>query len=125
MNPIDYTLTLQRILAILTGVSFFSIISILVFLNPAENFWYIFVFLAFLSVFFTSIITLVSFWWVFSIRKKVLRVSQVNDIVYQSIILSMILIFVLVLNQTEQLNLFTVVSLLTTYFFYHLWIKTG
>ncbi len=121
MNPIEYTISLQRLFLITAGGSFFGICCMLVFVDPTENINYIFGFLAILFLFFVSIITLMAFWWFLSIKKEILTVSQVNKIIGQSCISSATIIMVLSLQQTQQLNIWTGLLVLTCYSLYQVW----
>ncbi len=121
MNPVEYTISLQRLFLITAGASFFGICCMLVFIDPTENINYVFVFLAILFLFFVSIITLIGFWWFLSIKKEILTVSQVNKIVGQSCISSAIIVMTLSLQQTQQLNIWTGLLTLVCYSLYQVW----
>jgi len=124
MNPVEYTLNLQRVLVILGALGFVSLSLILVFLDPNQNSLYIWVFLSILLIFSTSLISLLAFWWFFSVRKEILSVNQVNNLVYQSLITGAIVVLLIVMNQTKQLNIWTAILVIITYIFYQLWINS-
>jgi hypothetical protein len=121
MNPVEYTLLTQRLFAILTGLSFVGLSAILVFLDPYQNSLYIWAFLAVFLIFLTGIITLLAFVWFFTIRKEILSITQVNQVIYQSLISSAVVVFAVVMNQTQQLNIWTAILLIVCYLFYFLW----
>jgi hypothetical protein len=123
MNPVQYTLNVQRTLLIATSLGFIGISAILVFLNPYENEQYVWLLLGVLSIFLASLLSLLSFWWFFSIQKRILTIIQVNQLVYQSIITSGVLVLLLVMQQTRQLNIWSGVLVFIVYFFYELWIN--
>lgn len=124
MNPVEYTLNLQRVLVILASLGFVSLSLILVFLDPNQNSLYIWIFLTILLIFSTSVISLIAFWWFFSVKKEILSVVQVNNLIYQSLITGGVLILLLVMNQTKLLNIWTALLVLVTYIFYQLWINS-
>jgi hypothetical protein len=121
MNPVDYTLNLQRITALVAGASFLGLSAILTFLNPYEgvfNFW---LFLFALFVFVSCSIVLVSFWWVFGVQKQILMVGQVNQLLYQSLVSSAFLMLAFILNHTQNLSLTNFLILLGVYLMYCYW----
>jgi hypothetical protein len=123
MNPVEYTINLQRFLLLSCGFSFVGLSSLLVFVDPFENKVYIWAFLAVVAVFLTSIVSLLAFWWFFTIRKQILPIYQVNQLVYQSMMTSAVVILLLVMQQTAILNLWTGVLVLVIYILYELWIN--
>jgi len=121
MNPVEYTLIWQRILVILAGVSFLTGTAIVAFLDPTVNFSFVYLFLAVLFVFLSSILILVAFWWFFSIRKEILTIDQVNRLIGQGVISSAFLIFFLVMQQTQTLNLWNGLIMILIYILYQIW----
>jgi hypothetical protein len=69
-DPIEYTLRVQRVLLVLFATSFFGLSLILNLIQPDKyNIW---LFLLVSCVFLTTILSLIGFWWVFSIKKIIL-----------------------------------------------------
>ncbi len=125
MDPIEYTLALQRFLIVTTGISFISLVLVLVWIDPTTNpTLYLPGFLVLVFVFLACIIALMSFWWVFSIQKRVLAITEVNRVVYQSIISSIIVVFFLVLSQTGELNILTSSAIIFSYLLYQAWLRS-
>lgn len=121
MNPVEYTLNLQRLFVILAGLSFAGVASMLVFLNPNDNSLYVWGVLILGLVLLTSFISLMAFWWFFSVRKEILSIPEVNQIVYQSLVSGAALILLLVMQQTGQLNFWSGMLILAVYAFYEVW----
>jgi hypothetical protein len=125
MDPIEYTLSLQRFLIVTTGVSFISLVLVLVWIDPTTNpTLYLPAFLVLIFVFLACIMTLMSFWWVFSIQRKVLIIPEVNKIVYQAIMSSAVVVFFLVLSQTGELNALTSSAIILSYLLYQVWLRS-
>jgi hypothetical protein len=121
MNPVEYTIALQRFFLILAGTSFLGLALIMVFLDPTVNLYYIFIFLGILFLLLISLITLLAFWWFFSIKKEILTIPQVNQLVSQSTISSGMIVMVLALQQTRQLTLWSGLIIIICYALYQLW----
>lgn len=121
MNPIQYVKRLRIWLVSILIVSLVGSFAIVTYLDPFINNLYIFAFLSILMVFFMSAVSLLGLWWFFDERRKLLSISQINQIIYQSLIVSAIAICVLVMNQTNQLNFTSATILLISYFLYQLW----
>ena len=83
MNVVEYTLAIQKLFTVLTGLSFVAISAQLVFLDPNSNALYIWSFLLSIVIFLCSVISLLAFWWFFSVRKEILSIQQVNHLIYQ------------------------------------------
>lgn len=112
MQPIEYTLNLQRFLLILLGFSFLGICGILVFWEPFLQFWSFWLVLFFGVVILAIIQIFLLFWWYFFIRKVILTVIQVNSLVYQSLTLSIIFFYTFLLSHTGNLNNFSLALVL-------------
>jgi hypothetical protein len=121
MNPVVYTLNLQRFLFLVCGISFISLSAVLVFLDPYQNGWFIWVFLAAFGIFLSSVISLLVFWWFFTVKKEILTIIQVNSLVYQSMISSGVVVLLLVMQQTNFLTLWTGILVFSVYFLYLVW----
>jgi hypothetical protein len=118
---IGYTLGLQRILLILCGLSFVSIVGVVVYLDPTQNSLYIWVLLSLVFVFLTSVLSLSTFLWFFTIKKVILTIREVNRMVYQSTVTSGLLILIHVLRQIHQLSIWTFLIVLLGYGCYQIW----
>ena len=121
MNAVEYTLNIQKLFTVLCGLSFVAISAQLVFLDPTVSGLYIWGFLLAFLIFLTSLISLLSFWWFFSLKKEILSVVQVNHLIYQSLVSSCIPILFIVMNQTGQLNLWSGILVFVAYCIYFLW----
>ncbi|MBC7472100.1 MAG: hypothetical protein H7196_02455 [candidate division SR1 bacterium] len=121
MNPIQYVKRLRIWLASILIVSLVGGFSIVTYLDPLINNLYIFAFLSTLMIFLMSFISLLGLWWFFDERRKLLSISQINQIIYQSLITSAVTICALVMNQTNQLNFTSITILFISYFLYQLW----
>ncbi len=116
---------LQRILFLLFGASFVGLACVLVFLNPFQSGLYIILFLLGSVLFLFSAANLLIFWWIYSIKKVILTIVQVNRIVYQGLISSLVAIFYLIMYQTGALNIWSGAIVFIVYFLYELWINSG
>ena len=121
---IHYTLGLQRILLIMCGLSFVSILAVLVYLDPYQNSLYIWAFLVLLFIFLSTCFSLSSFLWFFTIKRIILTIREVNRLVYQSSVSSGVLILLMVMKQVNQFSLWTVGFVLLGYACYQLWIMS-
>ncbi len=121
MNPVEYSIALQRLFFITAGTSFLALAAIMVFLDPTLNLAYVYLFLAVLFLFLLSLIVLLAFWWFFTLKKEILTVSQVNKILGQSLISSGVIITVLAMQQTRQLTIWTGLFIIICYLLYQIW----
>jgi hypothetical protein len=121
MNPIKYVKKLRIWLGFATIFSFIVGFFIVSSLDPYLNNLYIFAFLATMLIFLTCLVSLLGLWWFFDERRKLLRISQINQIIYQSLITSTIAVCTLVLNQTNLLNIVSAMILIGSYLLYQLW----
>lgn len=124
MNVVEYTLAIQKLFTVLTGLSFVAISAQLVFLDPNSNALYIWSFLLSIVIFLCSVISLLAFWWFFSVRKEILSIQQVNHLIYQSLISTCLPVLLIVMNQTGQLNFLSGILILVAYAIYFLWINS-
>jgi hypothetical protein len=121
MNPIQYVKKMRIWLFSILVISFVSGFSIVFTLDPFINNLYIFAFLLTLLIFLTSLVGILGLWWFFDERRKLLTTAQINQILYQSLITSVVVVTVLVLNQTSQLSFVSVTLILGAYLLYQLW----
>jgi len=120
-NPIQYTLFVQRVSAlVLAGSAFFLALCIFL-LDPTTSLFIIGLFLVLLFALLVSGLNLLAFWWLFFIRKEIITVMQVNRIIGQSCISTVTIIAALVLQQTQQLNILSGGVLCGMYILYQLW----
>lgn len=124
LGPVEYTIFIQRIFFVGAIISFIAFILMMVLLDPTQSIYYMYAFLILLFLFLISIISLIAFWWVFSIRKQILTVYQVNQLVGQSVISSAVVITTLVMHQTKQLNLWTGLFIIGCYGLYQIWVNS-
>jgi len=120
-NPIQYTLYIQQLSVGSFIVSSIILLSLLFLADPTSGFWVMASFLFFLGIILTSIANLFAFWWFFFFKKEIISISQVHKIVGQSLISSVILISLLVMQQTKQLNIATFIVLCAIYLLYQAW----
>jgi hypothetical protein len=121
MNPIRYVKKLRIWLISTLLLSMVGGFFIITLLDPSLNNLYVFAFLSTLMVFLTCLVSILGLWWFFDERRRLLSISQINQIVYQSLITSSIVVCALVMNQTNQLNLISVMILIGGYLLYQLW----
>jgi hypothetical protein len=121
MNPIQYVKMLRWYLCGGVGVSGIGLGSMLIFVDPTINSLYIIGFLLLLMIFFTSLIGLFGMWWLFDEKRRLLTIAQINWIIYQSLFSSTIVILLLVMSQTNMLNIFTSFLVGGGYVLYQLW----
>jgi hypothetical protein len=121
MNPIQYVKKLRIWLLLISFLSLSGEFLIVTFLDPLINNLYIFAFLSTLLIFLTCFISFLGLWWFFDERRRLLNITQINQIIYQSLITSVIGVCALVMNQTNQLNIVSAMILLGSYFLYQLW----
>jgi hypothetical protein len=125
MNPIQYVKTLRIWLFISMVLSTLGGVAMVLSLDPTINNLYIFGFLALLLIFLTSFVGVLGLWWFFDERRRLLTISQINQIIYQSLITSCVAVCVLVMNQTNQLNIVSGSIVLGCYFLYQLWANSN
>jgi hypothetical protein len=124
MNPINYVKILRLWLVGSMIVSGIGLGALLIFIDPTVNSLNIFGFLIVMMVFFTSIISLGGLWWFFDENRRLLTLNQINSIIYQSLFTSSIVILLLVMSQTNVLNLFTTLLVAGVYVLYQLWAQS-
>jgi len=122
-DPIGYTIQVQRILLLTFGLSFLSLAVLLSLFDPYNNNFYIGVLFFLLLIFASSLFTLINFWWIFSIQKKILEITEVNKVLYHAGFVSALLIGLLVLQITQFLDNFYFLGFLVSYCFYRLWMR--
>jgi hypothetical protein len=124
MDPVKYTLKIQQFSLIAAAVCFVGVGIGLTSLDPFTSQWAVWAVLTVLFVGLTALMTLLSFWWAFSVKKEILNITEVNQVVYQSLIASALVIFILVLQITRQLNTWLLIMSLTMYAGYQMWLRT-
>ncbi len=124
MNQIDYTFLVKRWCLGSLIVSTGSLIYIVMALDPYVNGSYIWAFLLALLVFLTSGIAQFSIWYFFKNQKKILSIAETNNLLYQSLISAGSLILLLVLKQTNFLNILTLLAVLLCYSLYQIWVNS-
>lgn len=107
MQPIEYTLNFQRILLTILGISFLGICTLVVFFDPFSQFFAFWLLLANFVVVIAIIQIFLLFWWYFFVKKVIFTISQVNLLAYQSLTLSFLLTYLLILWHTGSLNNFS------------------
>lgn len=107
MQPIEYTLNLQKILLIILGISFLGICCLLVFFDPFSQFFAFWLLLANFILVIAIVQIFLLFWWYFFVKKVILTIPQVNLLGYQSLTLSVLLTYLLTLWHTNSLNNFS------------------
>jgi high-affinity Fe2+/Pb2+ permease len=124
MNPISYVKILRLWLVGGMIVSGIGLGAMLLFVDPTISLLNIFGFLTVMMVFATSIISLGGLWWFFDENRRLLTLNQINSIIYQSLFTSSIVILLLVMSQTNILNLFTTLLVAGVYVLYQLWAQS-
>lgn len=84
MNSVEYSLVVQRISVILSGLSFLYISSLLAFINPEYSVYAVFAMLLGLFIFCWCLGVLLGFWWFSNLQKKLLTIAQVNTLVLRA-----------------------------------------
>lgn len=107
MQPIEYTLNLQRILLVILGISILGICVLLVFFDPFSQFFAFCLILANFVAVLAIVQIFLLFWWYFFVKKVILTISQVNLLCYQSLTISEVLTYLLILWHTGSLNNFS------------------
>lgn len=121
-DPIAYTIFCQQLFAILAGLSFFLFCIIIVSLNPFDTNIYIWPFLISGWMSLSTLLVLINFWWVFSIKKIILEIVEVNKLIYNSWVVSLVVFFLLTLYVTNFLSLITIFGVLMSYILYRIWL---
>jgi hypothetical protein len=121
MNPIQYVKNLRIWLLFIMITSFVGAAAMIFMLDPTINNLYIFAFLLILLVFLTSFVGILGLWWFFDERRRLLTISQINQIIYQSLITSSVTVCILVMSQTNQLTVVSATIVLGCYILYQLW----
>lgn len=124
MNPVEYTILVQKIILATGSLSLIYLLFLLMNVDPISANWAMQFFLFGLTVLLTCSFSLIIFWWTFSIKKMILPIDKVNSAIYQSFTLTCCLVFLLVLNNTNQLNMTTFSIVLISLIFYGIWINS-
>ncbi|MEI6729084.1 MAG: hypothetical protein WCK98_05570 [bacterium] len=122
MDQVDYTLLCERIIALIGGVAFLALCCILGFTDPSQTQLFLALFLVNLYLLLFAVTSMVGFWWVFSIKKQILDIDQVNKLLFRSGTISLIGILILVLNFTSSLNLLGLFSIILALVSYLIWL---
>jgi hypothetical protein len=122
MDQVDYTLLCERIIALMGAIAFLCICVILGFTDPAQTQFFLILLLSSITILLFAITSMVGFWWVFSIKKQIIDVDQVNKLLLRSGTISFVGVFVLVLNFTGNLNLLTLLFTILALVCYFIWL---
>ena len=122
MDQVEYTLLCERIIALGGGLAFFGICALLGFADPSQTQIYLGLFLVCLAILTFAVISMFCFWWVFSIKKQILDIDQVNKLLFRSSTISVAAVLVVVLNFTGNLNPLNLLLLALGIVFYYVWI---
>lgn len=120
MQPIQYTLNLQRIFLLLMALSIFGLVNLLLLVNPYSEAWAVWLLWALVWIILSGIQLFGFFWWYFFVKSQILTIVQVNTLLYQSLVGGMFGVLLLVLIQTEQLNYFNGGIMIASYTAYTL-----
>ena len=123
MTPINYVLLLQKWSLISFGVSLGALLILLNTVSPYSNPSAIWIFLCTAWVIGSSSFLLGVSFWVFKIQKKLLTVAEINSLVYNSLVSSSILVYILVLIQTDKFNLIWAIGITFFYSIYQIWLN--
>ena len=124
MNQIEYSISLQRILAISGGIAFFCLCLALIFTSPLDNSNYIWLMLTLIWFILTVIFSLIGYWWVFSIKKQIISILHSNLIVSKSSFISLSLVYLLVSYLSQNLNILVVSSIIGINIVFYFFIRT-
>jgi hypothetical protein len=122
MDQVDYTLLCERIIALIGGGAFLALCFILGFTDPSQTQFFLVLFLVNLYLLFFAVTSMVGFWWVFSIKKQIIDIDQVNKLLFRSGTISIVTILILVLNFTGNLNLLSLLSTALALVCYLIWL---
>jgi hypothetical protein len=122
MDPVTYTLFIQRTQAILCGLSFLFISAILTLTNPFSESYNLFLLLFGMFIFLVNFCSLLSFWWYISLQKQVLTTRQTNLLVIRSLFYATALVNMLVLALLGQLTTIPIILILSCLLLAHLWL---
>ena len=121
MNQIDYTLIVRRwavsILIVSTGILAYVLSS----LDPYADMLFVWIFILTLGIWLASGICSLAIWFYFTHRKKILTITQTNNLLYQSLISSATIVLLFGLSVTGFLNLFSFLIVLLCYVLYQLY----
>ena len=122
MDQVDYTLLCERIIALIGGGAFLAICFILGFTDPSQTQFFLVLFLVNLYLLVFAVTSMIGFWWVFSIKKQIIDIDQVNKLLFRSGTISLVAIFILVLNFTSNLNLLSLLFIILAFILYFIWL---
>ncbi len=105
MDPVEYSLLLQKVFAILTGLCFFGLTLVIGLVDPRSLSQTLYLVLFLLFIFFWSLFVLLGFWWYTSIKRLILSSEGINYLVLRQGLLSMLIIFGITFILTNILNL--------------------
>lgn len=125
-NPIEqrsirYAIKVQNLLFVTIAASILSLIGVFNLFDPyawQTSIWLMWILL---WVFGSAMLIYAQFWYYFSYMSQIIYVHKVNSMIYRGMVFSSLIIYTLVLAQTEQLNyasLLTVLLLTVFYFFF-------
>jgi len=106
MQPIQYTLNLQRIFLLIMAASVFGIVNLILWVDPYREVWAVWLLWLMVGIILSGIQLFGFFWWYFFVRSQILTIVQVNTLLYQSLVGGVFAVLLLVLIQTQQLNYF-------------------
>lgn len=122
MDPVEYSLLLQKAFSILSGICFFGLTLMLSVVDPIAWPQALYVLLIVCFLFIWSILVLLNFWWYTSIRKIILPSQGINYVVLRQGLLAVLLIFSLTFIITKMLNIGLLSLLLAAALLIILWI---
>ncbi|NJL97226.1 hypothetical protein HC864_05495 [Candidatus Gracilibacteria bacterium] len=121
MTPIEYASLIKKWFWMQFSISLVAFFGIIFLLNPYDSNLYIWAFLiSFVFVLFSALL-LVALSFFQNQQSRILTISQINQLVYQSIISSVTFALILVLVQTNTFNIISMGVVLFCYVLYQLW----
>lgn len=124
MDQIEYTISLQRILAITGAIGFFSLCLVTVFNSPYDNKNYIWLVLLLIWTVLTAIFSLIGYWWVFAIKKKIISILESNLIVSKAAFASISVVYGITYYSSKNIDIWFALGILFLNVAFFYFIKT-
>ncbi len=124
MNPIEYKNLIKKWFWFQLLISIAMFVVIVVLLNPNANQLYIWAFMIDSVVVIFSILAIISLTFFEKKKDRTLTIANTNQIIYQSLISSSVIITIMVLGQTNNLNILSFGLVIFCYVLYQIWINS-
>lgn len=103
-RSIRYTLNIQNSMFLAMSASFLALIILLINVNPYTNNSWLYSFWTLIGIELFGIFTFLQFWWFFAHKGDLIYTKRINQMLYRSLIYSVLSIYSLILWQVNRAN---------------------